>query len=70
MARLICKFKKDDPPFIERADARHDGRTDMTISEQREGMEFIITSLQDLCEDLQRLGYDTTTIYFSVKTNR
>ena len=68
MARLICKFKKDDPPFTECWDARHDGRTDLSLSEQRDGMEFVGRTLSDMCDKLKELGYDTTSIYFSVKT--
>lgn len=70
MATLKCKFKKDDHPFTDCSELGHDGDTNLSVDEQRAGMEFVLTSLNRMCDKFRELGYDPQTIRFSIKTKK
>jgi len=65
--KLKFKTLKDKPPFFDRTEAQHIGyNPGFTPEKQREGLNYVNDKIHAMLEDLKNLGYDTTTIQFSI----
>ena len=68
MQTLIYKRKKDKPPFIDRWDSQHKGYVGSISNEtQRKAMSLVGDRLQSLSKELKEMGYDPSTMKFSIK---
>lgn len=66
MGILKIKFKKDKPPFSDRTESEVTGKK-LTDDDRKQIFEAI-NKLQKIGEDLEKIGFESKSIYFSIKT--